>query len=150
MLRILVIEDGTEYSDTLGRFLSAGFAWSRAGCGPEALRILEKSTFDAVFLDMRFDRCPADQLLGDLMLTTERHDGDAVAARRFLEDHQGSYILAGMRIAGHRLPVLFSYDFGGEPRRWERIANRYAPVEFLAGNAGPGEISASLQRMVSG
>ena len=147
-IRVLVIEDGSEYTDTLGRFLADGFAWARAGSGPEGLSRLTGSAYDVVFLDMRFDRCPPDQLLGDLPATVERHDGDAVAARRFLEDHQGTYVLAAIRDAGHRIPVLLSCDFAGEPRRWDRLASRYPPVAYLGGNAGPGEIAAALRGLL--
>ena len=57
-IRVLVIEDGSEYTDTLGRFLGDGFSWARAGSGPEGLARLAESAWDAVFLDMRFDRVP--------------------------------------------------------------------------------------------
>ena len=148
MIRVLVVEDGTEYIDTLRRFLPEGFAWERAGSGPEALERLQKPGIPLVFLDMRFDRCPPELLLGDMQAALDRMDGDVVAARRFLEDHQGSYILAALRDGGHRMPVLLSYDFGGEPRRWERIAARNAPVDFLSGNAGPGEIARALRQLL--
>ena len=45
--------------------------------------------------------------------------------------------------------MLLSYDFANEPRRWQRIEARYAPVEYLAGNAEPGEI-ASLAAFLCG
>ena len=32
-MRVLVIEDGYEYSETLGRFLSEGFEWVRRRLG---------------------------------------------------------------------------------------------------------------------
>lgn len=147
-ISVLVIEDGSEYTDTLRRFLADGFAWARAGSGPDGLAMLGSGAYDVVFLDMRFDRCPPDRLLGDLAATTERLDGDAVAARRFLEDHQGTYVLAAIRDAGLPIPVLLSCDFAGEPRRWERIASRYAPVAYLGGNAGPAEIAAALRGLL--
>jgi CheY-like chemotaxis protein len=148
-MNVLVVEDGSEYVDTLGRFLRDGFAWTRAGCGAEALAALGSAPCDAVFLDMRFDRCPADRLLGNLEHAIDRFNGDPIQARRFLEDHQGAFILAAIREAGHRTPVLVSYDFGGEPRRWERIAVRQAPVAWVPGNAGPGEIAAALRELAA-
>ncbi len=143
-MRILVVEDGYEYSETLERFLSEGFEWVRAGSGPVALQMLGDSSFDALFLDMRFDRIPEDQLLGDLAATADRFNGDPVQARRFLEDHQGNYVLAAIRGAGHTIPVLMSYDFEGEPRRWARLLERYAPVDYLPDNGGPAKISERL------
>lgn len=147
-MRVLVIEDGLEYSELLQRFLPDGFAWERAGSGPAALKRLKEERFDAIFLDMRFDRAPEDELLGDLEEVSDRFNGDPVQARRFLEDHQGNYILAALREAGHGLPVLLSYDFDGEPRRWERLARRFRPVDYLPDNASPADIAERLRGLV--
>ncbi|MBT3222313.1 MAG: response regulator, partial [Proteobacteria bacterium] len=136
-MRILVIEDGFEYTETLEQFLSRGFSWERAGSGPEGVELLKSENFEGVFLDMRFDRVPVDLLFGDLEATADRFNGDPVQARCFLEDHQGNYILAAIRQAGIQLPVLMSYDFDGEPRRWKRISKRFAPVDYLPDNGGP-------------
>lgn len=147
MNRVLVVEDGNEYSDTLGRFLSHRFVFGRAGSGPEALRMLAEGGWDAVFLDMCFDRVPADQLLGDLHEAAERFGGDPVRARDFLQQHQGTFVLAAMRETGHRVPVLLSYDFSGEPRRFERLAARHGPVDHLP-DPGPAEVDRRLRALV--
>jgi CheY-like chemotaxis protein len=144
-LRILVVEDGLEYSDTLGRFLGEGFAVERAGSGPEALERLSTGGIDAVFLDMRFDRTPSDQLLGDVDTVADRFNGDLVQARRFLEDHQGTFVLAALRDAGFALPVLFSHDFASEPRRWERLRARHGPLDHLPETASPTEVRQRLR-----
>lgn len=146
-MRLLVVEDGDEYSTTFGRFLGPPFEVARAGHGAEALARLAREPFDLLFLDMRFDRLDPSLLLGDLAATTERFDGDPVRARQFLEAHQGTYVLDAVRAAGHRLPALFSYDFDAEPRRWAVLAGRHAPVDYLPDNAGPSEIRARLLRM---
>jgi CheY-like chemotaxis protein len=149
-VNVLIVEDGTEYLDTLARFLRDGFEWTRAGSGPEALAALAARSFDAVFLDMRFDRCPPELLLGSLPEAAERHDGDPERGRRFLEDHQGTYVLAAVREHGFRIPVLLSYDFAEEPRRWARIAARQGPVAWIGGNAGPSEIASRLRTLAAG
>lgn len=148
-MKVLVIEDGFEYIETLGRFLPE-IAWERAGSGPEGLARLQQGGIDAVFLDMRFDRVPLDQLLGDLEATADRFNGDPVQARAYLEDHQGLFVLAALREAGVTLPVLLSYDFDGEPRRWEKLAARHAPVDYLPDNASPADIAGRLRASVSG
>lgn len=142
--RVLVIEDGHEYSESLGRFLSHAFDFVRAGDGHEALRLLEEGAFDAVFLDMRFDRVQPEQLLGDREAASERFSGDRAQALRFLENNQGAYILAALRKAGHRLGVVWSYDFDGEPRRWKHMAKTYAPLTYLSDNASPQDIQERL------
>jgi len=148
MKRVLIIEDGLEYSETLGRFLGERFAFERAGSGPEALeRLGAAPAVDVVFLDMRFDRTPEDQLLGDLDQLLDRFNGDPVQARRFREDHQGTYVLAALRQAGHGTPVLVSYDFDGEPKRWARLSGRFGPADYVPDNAGPDELAAKLEAL---
>lgn len=149
-LRVLVIEDGFEYSEMLERFLGEGFQWERTGSGPQAMSRLAETSFDAAFLDMRFDRAPQDELLGVVHEVADRFNGDPVQARNFLEDHQGTYILAGLREGGCSLPVLMSYDFDLEPRRWERLARRFGPIDYLPDNASPAEIRDRLTRLVRG
>jgi len=103
-MRVLVIEDGEEYTRTLTRFCADVFDFARAGDGSEALALLagesEAPAFDRIFLDMRFDRVSPGVLLGDLASTAERFNGDPNRARQFLEDNQGAYILAALRFDG--------------------------------------------------
>ena len=148
-MRVMVVEDGLEYSQTLERFLSEDFQWIREGSGPAALDRLGLESFDALFLDMRFDRVPPDRLLGDFDRVADQFNGDPLQARQFLEDHQGNYILAAVRDAGFQVPVLLSYDFDGEPRRWARLAERYPPVDYLPDNASPSDISDRLRRLAA-
>lgn len=145
---VLVVEDGFEYSELLGRFLAEGFVWTRAGSGPAALAALAERAFDAVYLDMRFDRVPLGELLGDVEATADRFNGDDVQARAFLEDHQGLYVLDALREAGYRLPVLLSYDFEAEPARWERLERRHRPVDYVPDNASPSAIAGQLEALV--
>jgi DNA-binding response OmpR family regulator len=150
MMRVLVIEDGFEYSETLGQFLPDGFQWERSGSGPQGLARLSAESFEVIFLDMRFDRAPSDELYGNVEEVADRFNGDPVQARRFLEDHQGNYILSAIRDAGISTPVLMSYDFDTEPRRWKRLVERYGPVDYLPDNASPAEIAARLTGLSTG
>lgn len=147
-LRVMVVEDGTEYIELLGRFGADDLDFFRAGDGSEALAALAGGRVDLVFLDMRFDRIDAHRLLGDMAETTDRFNGDPVRARHFLEENQGTYILAAIRAAGHAVPVVFSHDFDGEPRRWANLQRRYAPVGYLPDNAAPSRILEILRRSV--
>ena len=143
-MNVLIIEDGYEYEQTLGRFLPE-VTWTRAGHGRAGLKALDEGAFDAVFLDMRFDRIADEELLGDVAAVADRFNGDPVQARAFLQDHQGVFILDALRKGGHALPVVVSYDFSGEPRRWERLRAQHAPVTYLADVAGPDEVRRALQ-----
>ena len=148
--RVLVVEDGHEYITTLSRYLGEAFDFVRAGDGHEALALLEREAWDVLFLDMRFDRTPAGQLLGDLAETADRFNGDAHRATRFLEEHQGTYVLAALRENGWELPVVMSYDFDSEPRRWTHLERRYRPVRYLTDNADPGKIRSTLLAAAAG
>lgn len=151
MTRVLVVEDGLEYSETLGRFLSDRFDFERAGSGPAALqRLPQLPSIDVVFLDMRFDRTPGAELLGDLNELIDRFNGDPLQARRFREDHQGTYVLASLRDAGHRVPIVFSYDFDAESGRFARLAQRFGPLTYLPDNAGPDRVAAALADAAAG
>ena len=143
--RILVIEDGHEYISNLQQFLAHAFHFTRAGDGFEALELLATHPFDGLFLDMRFDR--ADRLIGDLDQLTDRFAGDVDRARRFLENNQGTYILASIREAGHQHPAVFSYDFDSAPRRFRNLVRRYGPLRYLNDTAGPKEIQEALSRL---
>jgi len=148
--RVLVIEDGEEYTHNLTRYLGDDFSFVRAGDGHAALALAGEGGFHAVFLDMRFDRVPADRLLGDLAATADRFNGDAERATRFLEDNQGTYVLAALRDAGHTLPVVFSYDFDSEPRRWQNLSRRFGPVGYLTDTASPDQIRDRLLEAAGG
>lgn len=147
-LNVLVVEDGEEYTTNLTRFCADGFVFTRAPDGPRALAMLDEARYDLVFLDMRFDRTPTADLLGDVAETAERFNGDPVRARQFLEDNQGAYILAAIRGAGRMLPAVFSHDFDGEPRRWGALERMYAPVSYLPDNASAARIQAVLREAV--
>lgn len=147
-VRVLVVEDGEEYSRNLARFGTQTdqmiLSFVRAGDGAAALELLSQQPFDLLFLDMRFDRISPAQLLGDMAETADRFNGDPVRARRFLEEHQGTYILAAVRAAGHAQPAIFSHDFDGEPRRWAHLKRAYAPVHYLPDNASAAQILATF------
>ena len=140
---VLVVEDGHEYTENLTRFLDGELSFERAGDGAAALARLAAGGVDALFLDMRFDRIPPEDLLGDVQALIGRF-GDEDRAWRFLADNQGSYVLAALRDAVHGLPVVMSYVFDGEPRRFKNLEARYAPLSYLGDTASPDEIRDKL------
>lgn len=148
--RVLVVEDGHEYSTLLSRHLAGAIEVVRAGDAAEALACIAAQSPHAVFLDMRFDRIPAEGLLGDVPALAERFGGDRARAVAFLAENQGTYVLEALRAAGYRRPVVMSYDFGSEPRRWRHLESRYAPLAWLGDNAGPERIRAVLLEAAGG
>jgi CheY-like chemotaxis protein len=131
-LRVLIVEDGDEYLANLGTFVADGMEYLQAKSGQQACEMAGTHDPDLVYLDMRFDRIPEEELIGDFVQLTGRFNGDLARARRFQQDNQGLFILKALRQAGFRKPVILSYDFSAEERRFAALsandpALRYCP-----------------------
>src|SRR5690606_764558 len=120
--RVLVVEDGNEYLTNLSTFVAEGMQYTQAQCGRQACKMAAELDPDLVYLDMRFDRTPVEDLLGDVVQLTGRFNGDVARARRFQEDNQGLFVLRALRESGYRKPVILSYDFGAEERRFQTLS----------------------------
>ncbi|MEM6731092.1 MAG: hypothetical protein AAF658_06025, partial [Myxococcota bacterium] len=57
--RVLIIEDGNEYLETLSRYV-LGPHYEQAHNLKEALEWLAHGTTEVIYLDMRFDRIPEE------------------------------------------------------------------------------------------
>jgi hypothetical protein len=146
MKRLLVIEDGTEYSEFARLFLGDDFVVVRAGTAVEALGLAAAEAVFALLIDLRFDRASPDTLIGDVEVTAGRlFAGDRPRALRHLQDQQGVLILAELRKAGHLQPAVFVHDFAA--RRLENLRRLYGDVRAVssfdaralrAALAGPG------------
>ena len=131
-MTVLVIEDGGEYLDNLAQFV-LGPSYLQAHTGDEALKILESSAVDVIYLDMRFDRIPHGDLMGDHDQVTKEHNGDPIRAWKYLMNNQGLYILAALKKAGFaHLPVIIAYDFSKEPRRFDNLKRLYPNLEWVS------------------
>ena len=130
MKRLLVIEDGDEYVQFARVFLT-DFAVAAAQSAVAALASLRTQGADALLVDLRFDRAPAAALVGDLAATAARlFAGDTTRALRYLQDQQGTLILAELRAAGFWLPALFVHDFSA--RRLDNLRRLYGAVDAVA------------------
>jgi DNA-binding NarL/FixJ family response regulator len=145
---VLIVEDGDEYLENLSRF-APGPRYLQAHSGAEALRLLERHQVALVYLDMRFDRIPEDDLLGDRASAVRSHGGDAARALRYLARHQGLFILEALRAGGHgALPVILAYDFSSEGVRFERLAARHPGLTWVPDAITPDEIRARIERLL--
>jgi CheY-like chemotaxis protein len=146
---ILIVEDGDEYLDNLSRFVP-GPRYVQAHNGARALEILEAQEIDLVYLDMRFDRIPNGDLMGDHVWSTREHNGDPVRGWRYLQTNQGLFILEALRNGGHgEVPVIMAYDFSREPKRYERIKLAHPSLRWIPDGVTPMEIR-SLMKDVLG
>jgi CheY-like chemotaxis protein len=126
MKRLLVIEDGDEYLEFARVFLRQ-WELCAAKSGEEALAQLSSGTADALLIDLRFERAPRETLLGDVDATAARlFAGNRARALRYLQDEQGTLILAALRAAGHGQPAVFVHPF--PPRRLGNLRRLYGAV----------------------
>jgi hypothetical protein len=141
--RLLVIEDGDEYAEFARLFLR-DFAVAAAHSAAEALAALRDAGADALLVDLRFDRAPAAALVGDLDATAARlFGGDRVRALGYLQDQQGTLILAALRDAGFSQPALFVHDL--PPRRLANLRQLYGAVDAV-----PSLDAAAIRRALLG
>jgi CheY-like chemotaxis protein len=146
---ILVIEDGHEYVEAFSRLATGGGAalLVRAGDAEEAREALLRRIFDAVFVDVVFDRTPPEKLAGDLAAALERHGGDRARAIHELARQQGFQILAAL---APDLPpdarVVLAIDFSAAPGRLAALRERVPGLEGLPEGAGASEALARLLR----
>jgi CheY-like chemotaxis protein len=137
---VLIIEDGNEYLENLSRFVP-GPRYLQAHCGAEALEILARERVDLIYLDMRFDRSPPRDLLGDHAAATREHNGDPVRAWRYLAMNQGLFILDALRQHGlGSLPIILAYDFSREPQRLAFLRRSYPGLSWVPDAVTPEEI----------
>jgi len=139
--RILLVEDGREYTDGFTRLAAARGAeaeFVRAGNLAEARAALADGRPDAVFLDVVFDRTPEDALAGDLDGLIERHGGDRAAAIRHLTTNQGFYVLDALADALAGVRVVLAYDFTAEPQRLAALRERFPELSGLPDGASLG------------
>ena len=88
-IQVLVVEDGDEYITNLTTFVAEGIDYRQAKSGGQAVQMIAAAAPDVTYLDMRFDRTPVEELLGDMVQLTGRFNGDIGRARRFQQDNQG-------------------------------------------------------------
>ncbi len=144
MQKLLVIEDGSEYSEFAKALLSSNYVVYQAQSGSQALDILGRESIDALLIDLRFDRLPQSALLGDVTETAARlYAGDKQRALRYLQDQQGILILAEARRRGQHQPAVFVHDFPG--RRLLNLRKLYGNV-----SAVPSFDAAAILRGLSG
>jgi hypothetical protein len=147
-IHVLVVEDGDEYLTNLSTFVADGIRYSQARSGAQACQMAGDLAPDLVYLDMRFDRTPEEELLGNMVELTARFNGDIARARRFQQDNQGLFILRALREGAFAGPVILSYDFGPEERRFDALAARDPALSYCPDYADAQTIREAILRAV--
>ena len=130
MKTLLVVEDGQEYAEFARLFLADAFEVRATQTAADALEAARAAAPDALLLDLRFDRTPTEQLLGDLDgIAARLFGGDRTRALRYMQDQQGALILGELRKAGCDAPAVFVHDF--PPRRLVNLRRLYGAVDAV-------------------
>lgn len=148
-LTVLIVEDGDEYRENLTRFVP-GPTYLQARSGEAALQHIDEAQVDLVYLDMRFDRIPRADLLGDHAAATREHNGDPERGWRYLQNNQGLFVLDALSRAGHGgIPVVLAYDFSREGARLRNLRKRYPRLVWVPDAVTPDEIRLSMDRALA-
>jgi len=130
--RLLIVEDGDEYLRFFSRHLSQ-FSYVQAHSHKESLEHLEQEgqSVDGIVLDIRFDRVPQDDLIGDLEEIADRMGlwgevSEQGAVWQYVIDNQGYLILQALREVGFSQPALIIADL--PPRQTENLERMYGAV----------------------
>ncbi len=130
--KMLVVEDGSEYEEFAKTFLGDRYDVVSVHSAAEALGALRAGPFDALLVDLRFERAPASVLVGDVESTARRlFGGDRTRALRWIKDQQGTLVLAEIRKAGFAQRAVFVHDFPEE--RLRNLAKLYGDVHAVPG-----------------
>lgn len=148
---ILVVEDGTEYTEALRRLggerPDVEIEFLRAADAFEARRLFSEHTIDGVLLDVVFDRTPAEKLAGDLEPLIARFAGDRRRAERYLAANQGFYLLDALSsLLPPGLRVILAYDFSDEPERLAALRERLPSLFGLPDGTPISEVLDDLLR----
>ena len=147
-LTVLIVEDGNEYLDNLSRFVP-GPKYLQAHNAIETLNLLQHETVDLVYMDMRFDRIPEQDLVGDFEQAVRQMNGDTAKAWRNLQNNQGLYIMDRLKHAGHGdIPIILAYDFSREERRFQFLTKSYPNLGWVPDAVTPDEIRNLMAALV--
>jgi len=146
---LLIVEDGDEYRANFSRLFGESATLKQVRTGAAARAVLKQDPdVDLLVLDLRFDRIPREDLVGDHEAATRQMGGDAERAWRYLEDHQGLFILRVLRDAGlQRFPVLLLRDFTHNRAHLRRLQEQYGDLHYLPETAGADEIRKLVFRL---
>jgi hypothetical protein len=131
-MKVVVCEDGNEYTERFRRFLGGEFEFVRAAGFAEALQALPGAS--GLLLDLDFRRAA---------LLVDEH---GAPASRASAEVQGILILRALRSRGVKLPALLFADLD-DAQRIGRLESELAPLEILSSSEGLPRIAERLRRL---
>ena len=135
-VRLLVCEDGHEYTERFTRFLGAQFEFVRAASFSEALAAAPAC--GALLFDLDFRRIDAALLV----------DEHGAPAARSAAEVQGILILRALRARGVAQPALLFADLD-DAQRARRLEQELAPLSVVPSDEGLAAIAKRLQQLIA-
>ena len=133
-MRLLVCEDGTEYTERFRRFLGGEFEFVRAANFAEALRLSPDAR--VLLFDLDFRRTDPALLV----------DESGAPAPRNAAEVQGILILRALRSRGVKLPALLFADLD-DADRTARLEAELAPLQVVSSSEGLPRIAQRLRKL---
>ncbi|MCA1826350.1 MAG: hypothetical protein ABR567_15510 [Myxococcales bacterium] len=133
-MKLVVCEDGNEYSERFRRFLGEEFEFVRAANFGEALKAAAGAR--GLLLDLDFRRTDPSLLV----------DESGAPASRAAAEVQGILILRALRSRGVKLPALLFADLDDRERA-ARLETELAPLEILSSSEGLPRIADRLRKL---
>ena len=137
--RVLVAEDGLEYSERFSRLLGSQFLFERVGSFAALVEALARPA-SVLVLDLDFRRT-APALLVDAR--GEAASPDEAAA---LAEVQGILLLRALRARGNPLPALLCADFD-DAGRARLLCEELAPLQISPSSEGLPAVAARLRQL---
>ena len=136
--RVLVCEDGDEYTERFTRLLGRRFHFQRAGSYAEARDALAQGGLTALVLVLDFRRTPPGELLdASLRLGPGPSEAPRLAA------DQGILILRALRVNGVHVPALLCADLD-DPARECLLCAELGPLQIVPSSESLAELAARL------
>jgi len=135
-MKLLVCEDGHEYTERFRRFLGGQFEFVRAQSYAEAAALAPSCS--ALLLDLDFRRTDPSQLV----------DEHGAPAPRSAAEVQGILILRALRARGVDQPALLFADLDDSARA-QRLESELAPLHVVPSGEGLADIARRLDRLTA-
>ena len=133
-MRLLICEDGTEYTERFRRFLGGEFEFVRAANFADALRLSPDAR--VLLFDLDFRRTDPALLV----------DESGAPAPRNAAEVQGILILRALRSRGVKLPALLFADLD-DADRTTRLEAELAPLQVVSSSEGLPRIAQRLRKL---
>jgi len=133
-MKILVCEDGSEYTERFRRFLGSEFEFVRAAHFAEALSLVPGAR--AVLLDLDFRRTDPARLV----------DESGRPAAKSAAEVQGILLLRALRSRGIALPALLFADLD-DAERAARLEAELRPLQIVSSSESLQQIALRLRSL---